>query len=111
VRGADSCVRAQWAQRPFVWHIYPQRDAAHRAKLAAFLDRYLAGVPGGTAAAVRRFSEAFDDGDGTATAAAWPDLRVALPVLEAHAATWARRLADLPELSASLVEFAESRYN
>lgn len=111
VRGEDSFVRAQWAQRPFVWHIYPQRDAAHRAKLGAFLDRYLEGVPDGAAAAVRRFSEAFDDGDGPGTAAAWPDLRIALPVLEAHAAAWARRLAELPELSTSLVEFAESRYN
>jgi hypothetical protein len=32
-------------------------------------------------------------------------------VLETHASAWARRLADLPELSTSLVEFAESRYN
>jgi uncharacterized repeat protein (TIGR03837 family) len=111
VRGEDSFVRAQWAQRPFVWHIYPQLDAAHRAKLAAFLDRYLAGLADAPAAALRRFSQAFDEGDGAATAAAWPDLRAALPQLEGHAAAWARHLADLPELSASLVEFAESRYN
>jgi uncharacterized repeat protein (TIGR03837 family) len=111
VRGEDSFVRAQWAQRPFVWHIYPQHDAAHRAKLAAFLDRYLAGAPDVAAAAVRRFSEAFDAGDGPATAAAWPGLRAALPVVEAHAAAWARHLASLPELSHALVEFAESRYN
>lgn len=26
VRGEDSCVRAQWAGKPFVWHIYPQHD-------------------------------------------------------------------------------------
>ena len=25
-------MRAQWAARPFVWHIYPQRDDAHRVK-------------------------------------------------------------------------------
>ena len=24
VRGEDSFVRAQWANRPFAWHIYPQ---------------------------------------------------------------------------------------
>ena len=40
VRGEDSFVRAQWAARPFVWHIYPQQDAAHLAKLDAFLERY-----------------------------------------------------------------------
>jgi uncharacterized repeat protein (TIGR03837 family) len=38
VRGEDSLVRALWANKPFVWHIYPQQDHAHHAKLAAFLD-------------------------------------------------------------------------
>jgi uncharacterized repeat protein (TIGR03837 family) len=38
VRGEDSLVRALWAGRPFVWHIYPQHDNAHHAKLEAFLD-------------------------------------------------------------------------
>ena len=38
VRGEDSLVRALWAGKNFVWHIYPQHDDAHRAKLSAFLD-------------------------------------------------------------------------
>lgn len=38
VRGEDSLVRALWAQKPFVWQIYPQDDGAHHAKLNAFLD-------------------------------------------------------------------------
>ena len=38
VRGEDSMVRALWAGRPFIWHIYPQDDNAHHAKLEAFLD-------------------------------------------------------------------------
>lgn len=38
VRGEDSLVRALWAGLPFVWHIYPQDDNAHHAKLEAFLD-------------------------------------------------------------------------
>ncbi len=37
VRGEDSLVRALWAGQPFVWHIYPQDDNAHHAKLEAFL--------------------------------------------------------------------------
>lgn len=36
VRGEDSLVRALWAGKPFVWHIYPQDDLAHHAKLHAF---------------------------------------------------------------------------
>jgi len=38
VRGEDSLVRALWAGQPLVWHIYPQDDQAHHAKLEAFLD-------------------------------------------------------------------------
>lgn len=38
VRGEDSLVRALWAGRPLVWHIYPQHDNAHHGKLHAFLD-------------------------------------------------------------------------
>lgn len=45
VRGEDSFVRAHWAGKPFVWHIYPQSDGAHVAKLDAFLDKFPA-VPG-----------------------------------------------------------------
>ena len=37
VRGEDSLVRAIWAGKPFVWHIYQQDDGAHHAKLEAFL--------------------------------------------------------------------------
>ena len=36
VRGEDSLVRALWAGKPLVWHIYPQDDLAHHAKLQAF---------------------------------------------------------------------------
>lgn len=38
VRGEDSLVRAIWAGKPFIWHIYPQEDGAHGPKLLAFLD-------------------------------------------------------------------------
>ncbi len=38
VRGEDSLVRALWAAKPFVWHLYAQDDNAHHEKLEAFLD-------------------------------------------------------------------------
>jgi uncharacterized repeat protein (TIGR03837 family) len=38
VRGEDSLVRALWAGKAFIWHIYPQDDGAHGPKLEAFLD-------------------------------------------------------------------------
>lgn len=37
VRGEDSLVRAIWAGRPFVWHIYQQAEGAHLIKLDAWL--------------------------------------------------------------------------
>ncbi|HSI55660.1 MAG TPA: elongation factor P maturation arginine rhamnosyltransferase EarP [Ramlibacter sp.] len=54
VRGEDSLVRALWAGKPLVWHIYPQHDDAHRAKLAAFLDWLEA------PASLREFHEAWN---------------------------------------------------
>ena len=39
VRGEDSLVRAIWAEKAFVWQIYPQQDGAHHAKLQALMER------------------------------------------------------------------------
>ena len=38
VRGEDSVIRAQWAGKPLIWHIYPQEEGAHLIKLQAFID-------------------------------------------------------------------------
>ena len=40
VRGEDTCVRAQWAGKPLVWHIYPQHDGVHMQKLRAMSGLY-----------------------------------------------------------------------
>lgn len=45
VRGEDSLVRAIWAGKPFVWHIYQQEEDAHMIKLQAFLDIYTQEFP------------------------------------------------------------------
>lgn len=37
IRGEDSFVRAIWAARPFLWHIYPQQEEVHMDKLDAWL--------------------------------------------------------------------------
>lgn len=51
VRGEDSIVRAIWAGKPAVWQLYPQADAAHLAKLEAWLA--IAGLPSTAQAANR----------------------------------------------------------
>jgi uncharacterized repeat protein (TIGR03837 family) len=109
VRGEDSFVRAQWAARPFVWHIYPQADDAHRVKLDAFLDRYLADAPADDARAVRAFWSAWNDGDPAGTAAAWPDFRARATGIGRHNNAWAARLMALPDLASSLMEFCRNR--
>lgn len=45
VRGEDSAVRALWAGRPHVWHIYEQDDGVHAAKLDAFMNRWMHAWP------------------------------------------------------------------
>ncbi len=51
VRGEDSIVRAIWAGKPAAWQLYPQVDAAHLAKLEAWLA--IAGLPPTAQAAIR----------------------------------------------------------
>jgi len=109
VRGEDSFVRAQWAARPFVWHIYPQADDAHRVKLDEFLARYRGGLPAPAFAALDPFWHAWNEGDGPGVAAAWPAFRAALPALATHATGWAERLAALPDLTTGLVRFVRDR--
>ena len=104
VRGEDSFVRAQWAGRPFVWAIYPQTDAAHRKKMAAFLGRYADGLAAPAAGALTALHEAWDTGAGVAPA--WAGFVQALPVLAAHARGWAGKLATRPDLARNIIDFA-----
>lgn len=39
VRGEDSIVRAMLTGNPFLWHIYPQEENAHKVKIDALFDR------------------------------------------------------------------------
>ncbi len=109
VRGEDSFVRAQWAARPFVWHIYPQAEDAHRVKLEAFLRGFETGLDERTRRPLTDFWRAFNDDHVSGAALAWPAFRTALPKLQKHAATWSRQLARQSDLAANLVEFCEQR--
>lgn len=103
VRGEDSFVRAQWAGRPLVWHIYPQEDDAHQTKLEAFLDRYRAGLPPQAARALDGLWQAWNGAAGMDIH--WRSFTAALPVLAAHARTWAQQLSKTGDLASNLMQF------
>lgn len=109
VRGEDSFVRAQWAARPLVWQPYRQEGGTHREKMAAFVERYRAGLEPAAAAALEGFWNDWNDHPSGRFSRSWPALRAHFGVLQAHARRWAEELAGLGEMSARLVEFARDR--
>ncbi|MDO9438491.1 elongation factor P maturation arginine rhamnosyltransferase EarP [Hydrogenophaga sp.] len=96
VRGEDSLARALWAGKPFVWHIYPQHDDAHHAKLQAFLDWMQA------PASLRDFHHAWN-GTGAASAD-WPDAAT-LQDWEGCARAARERLLAQADLCSQLIRF------
>ncbi len=102
VRGEDSCVRAQWAGKPFVWHIYPQHDGVHMEKLKA-----LSGLYGRDLSAVAH--QAIENmwltwnGEGD-IASAWKAYASQLVELKSHALAWSEKLAD-NNLALNLLDF------
>ncbi|MGN4981351.1 elongation factor P maturation arginine rhamnosyltransferase EarP [Aeromonas dhakensis] len=107
VRGEDSFVRAQWAARPFLWHIYPQEEQAHMVKLDGFLDHYLAELPTATGQWLRGFSHALNQGENTREWwAQWPDHAA---IWQQHGRHWSHKLLQDGDLVTRLVKFLESR--
>lgn len=107
VRGEDSFVRAQWAGRPFAWHIYPQEEHAHIEKLNAFLVHYCAALAPGAATAVRDFMLQWNQGQ--LAPQAWGTLRQQWPLLQQHARVWPQQLLADADLAARLVQFVKMR--
>jgi uncharacterized repeat protein (TIGR03837 family) len=115
VRGEDSCVRAQWAGRPFVWQIYPQHDAVHLKKLQAFLKLYggylnaphpsplpQAGEGARAVLALEGLWKAWNMESGAGQA--WPAFAAELSGLNRCAQVWARQLAE-NNLALNLLDF------
>ncbi len=107
VRGEDSLVRALWAARPLVWHIYPQQDDAHRAKLDAFLARYCAGLSPQAATALQDFWHAWNAGKGAGQS--WMNYRRHQAAFDTHARNWVDGLLKNEDLAAHLVQFCQSK--
>ena len=104
VRGEDSLVRALWAGRPFLWHIYPQHDGVHEVKLRAFWETL---AQGSMPAHWFSWSQAWN-GLGPWPSSA-PSLWELAAQLQRPAAIWSQTLAAQPDLVEALLSFVAAR--
>ncbi|HJV76676.1 MAG TPA: elongation factor P maturation arginine rhamnosyltransferase EarP [Noviherbaspirillum sp.] len=118
VRGEDSFVRAQWAGKPFIWHIYPQDENLHHVKLRAFLRRYAQDSRGDTAGSIESLSalSLFWNGarpEGMHEEADWRSLwrsfQADMPEIMRRAADWQQQVLANGDLASNLLQFAASR--
>ncbi len=111
VRGEDSCVRAQWAGKPFIWQIYPQHDGVHMKKLHALLDMYCLGLEGGSAQAFRALWNAWNEVLSVGNAdfidwkQVWNDFILHQSTLRQHASAWTQQLSG-NNLALNLLDFS-----
>ena len=103
VRGEDSFVRAQWAGRPLLWHIYRQAENVHLEKLEAFLTLYKEGLSPAASAALTGFWRAWNRGE--ALGEHWHALLETWPEQADHAERWSLRQASQADLAAALAQF------
>lgn len=105
VRGEDSFVRAQWAQKAFIWHIYPQDENLHHKKLRAFFARHTASSP-----ASQAFSLAWN---GASIAPDWFKLWTAfrqdLPAIQVQSALWREQMQDIGDMASNLLSFINTK--
>ncbi|WP_458128130.1 elongation factor P maturation arginine rhamnosyltransferase EarP [Pseudomonas sp. Z2-11] len=103
VRGEDSFVRAQWAGRPLLWHIYQQEEDVHLEKLEAFLRLYTEGLPEAAEKAISGLWRAWNAGQGVAEH--WSAACEQHQVLAEHAQAWCQKQASRADLATALVKF------
>lgn len=107
VRGEDSFVRAQWAGRPFVWHIYPQDENLHHKKLNAFLQRYSANIESLTALSWYWNGAGTDNHEGNADLSTlWHSFQSDMPEIACRAEDWRRDMLANGDLASNLLKFA-----
>ena len=106
VRGEDSFVRAQWAGRPLLWHIYRQDEDIHLDKLDAFLELYTADLSAAASAALIGLWQAWNTEADMAQP--WKMLLEHWPEVSQRAETWCLEQGLQADLATALVQFYES---
>jgi len=109
VRGEDSLVRAQWAEHPLIWHIYPQDAGAHQIKLDAFLDLYTRPMEPALAAAMRVLWHGWNGRQIDKLPQAWSAVAAHSDALVRHARAWSETVCRGGDLAGNLVQFCESK--
>ncbi|MCE9687386.1 elongation factor P maturation arginine rhamnosyltransferase EarP [Shewanella sp. AS16] len=108
VRGEDSFLRAQWAAKPFIWHIYPQEDDYHLVKLEAFMSLYCDNLTPEIAKPWAELNLAFNQEQQSAVNLHWQELdSVDLPLLQ-HAQQWPIDALNDADLASRLVQFVKN---
>lgn len=109
VRGEDSWVRAQWAGKPFIWHIYPQDENLHHKKLRAFLQRYSPDIE-----SLSSFSLCWNGAQIAADKGQidWPTLwslfQADMPKIAHKSMDWQQKMLANGDLTSNLLQFAAS---
>lgn len=103
VRGEDSFVRAQWAAKAMLWHIYPQQEEAHLDKLEAFLSIYSNDLDEQAKHALVSFYRTWNLQENMI--AAWQQFVVHEKTLLKHAQRWSAQQKKQPDLATKLACF------
>ena len=110
VRGEDSFVRAQWAAKPMLWHIYPQEEGAHLEKLQAFLALYTAQLEPSASAAVHALAFGWNAApDSQDLASSWQSYSSHLLALRKHSEQWMESLTKHGNLVAQMLQFIRQK--
>lgn len=105
VRGEDSFVRAQWANKPFIWHIYPQDENLHHVKLNAFLKTAIS-----TTTSLTALSHAWNGISNPPLD--WPEIWQAfhadLPEIALLSGNWQQKMHENGDMTSNLLKFVNS---
>ena len=107
VRGEDSFVRAQWAERPFVWQIYRQDEEVHQNKLEAFLGLYTGSMSANVFNAATGIFRAWNDTvvNSPSMHEYWRNFRSASVQLAQHARGWTQEISLHGDLASNMLQF------
>lgn len=109
VRGEDSFVRAQWACKPFIWHIYPQDENLHHKKLRAFLQRYATDMESLVVFSLHWNGVATEyTNEQTNLPLLWQKFQTDMPKIANQTADWQRQMLANGDMAGNLLKFASS---